>query len=99
MTLAMTVSKKSVTKVMDKLWNITMNLTLTDDGKEVLNNDYSVRYRPGDDISAKEKTLADMMQEDIAKYKSEQQVYHASALDDAVTNVQEALVVTKNVFE
>ena len=93
MTLTMTVSKKPVTKVMDKLWNITMNLIMSDDGTEVLNKDYSVRYRPGDDISAKEKTLADMMQADIEKYKSEQQVYHAAALDAAVTNVQKRLVV------
>ena len=91
MTLTMTVSKKSVTKVMDKLWNITVNLTVSDNGVEVLNKDYSVRYRPGDDISAKEKTLADMMQADIEKYKSEQQVYHAAALDAAVTNVQKRL--------
>ena len=91
MTLAMTVSKKSVTKVMDKLWNITMNLTLTDDGKEVINNDYSVRYRTGDNVQAKEKTIADMMQADIKKYKSEQQIYLAAALDTAVTNVQEML--------
>jgi len=48
MTLAVTVSKKSVTKVMDKLWNITMNMVMTDNGVEVLNKDYSVRYRPGD---------------------------------------------------
>ena len=92
MTLAMTVSKKTVTKVMDKLWNITMNLTVSDNGVEVLNKDYSVRYRPGDSISAKEKTLADMMQADIEKYKSERQVYHAAALDAAVTNVQKRLV-------
>ena len=91
MTLAMTVSKKPVTKVMDKLWNIAMNMTMTDNGTEVLNKDYSVRYRPGDDISAKEKTLADMMQADIEKYKSEQQVYHAAALDAAVISVQEML--------
>ena len=92
MTLAVTVSKKSVTKVMDKLWNITMNMVMTDNGVEVLNRDYSARYRPGDDISAKEKILADMMQADIEKYKSEQQVYHAAALDAAVTNVQKRLV-------
>ena len=89
--MTMTVSKKPVTKVMDKLWNITMNLILTNDGTEVLNKDYSVRYRPGDSISAKEKTLADMMQADIEKYKSEQQVYHAAALDAAVISVQEML--------
>jgi len=60
-------------------------------GTEVINKDYSVRYRPGDDISAKEKTIADMMQADIEKYKSEQQIYLAAALDTAVTNVQKRL--------
>ena len=91
MTLTMTVSKKPVTKVMDKLWNVTMNLVLADDGVEVLNKDYSVRYRTGDNIAAKEKTIADMMQADIEKYKSERQIYLAAALDTAVTNVQKRL--------
>jgi hypothetical protein len=37
MALIPTVTKKSVTRQMPKLWNITLNMILTDDSVEVLN--------------------------------------------------------------
>lgn len=93
MALVATVTKKSVTKIMDKLCNISMNMTLTDDAVEVINKDYSVWYRPGDSIAAKEAGLIAMMQVDIDKYKSEQAIYNNAALDTAVVNVQAGLEV------
>jgi hypothetical protein len=92
MALVATISKKSVTLVQHKLWEVTLNMILTDD-VEVLNKDYAVRYRTGDSVQAKAERFADMMQEDIEKYKSEQMIFNAPALDTVVTNVQAALEV------
>ena len=93
MALVATVTKSSVSKVMPKLWNIVLNMTLIDDGVEVINKDYSVRYRTGDHIPSKTDEFTSMMQYDIDKYKSEQVIYTAAALNTAVADIGEALVV------
>lgn len=93
MTLSVTVIKKSVSKNMDKLWNISMNMTLTDETVEVINKDYSIRYRTGDNIGAKTNQLKVQMQADIDKYKAEQAIFVNAQLDTAVSTVQAGLVV------
>jgi len=93
MVLAVAVSKKSVSKVMPKMWHVTMNMVLSDDTVEVLNTDHSVRYRTGDSIAAKEAEFIGLMQADIDKYKSEQAIFTHATLDAAVTNVEAGLVV------
>jgi hypothetical protein len=93
MALATTVTKKSVTEVQSKLWNVTLNMTLDDGAEEVINKDYALHYRLGDSIAAKQATWVALMQADIDKYKSEQTIYNAAALSTVVTNVGSALVV------
>lgn len=93
MVMTVAVKKVLVNIVMPKMWNITLNMTLTDDAVEVMNVDYSVRYRTGDSISAKEAEFISLMQADIDKYKSEQVIFTHPQLDIAVTNVEAGLVV------
>lgn len=93
MALTVTVTKKSVSYVMDKMWHVTLNMSLKDDLVEVLNRDYSVRYRTGDSVTEKVTKFIDLMQDDINKYKLEQQIYTAAALDTAVTSVQNGLLI------
>ena len=85
------VTKKSVTEVQDKLWNVMLNMVLTDDSVEVINKDYSVKYRPGDSIASKQASWVAMMQTDIDAYKSEQAIYNAATLNTVVSNVGSAL--------
>lgn len=93
MILTATVIKKSVTKNADELWDISMNMTLTDETVEVVNKDYSIRYRTGDDIGAKTNQLIEQMQADIDKHKAEQAIFVNAQLDTAVSTVQAGLVV------
>jgi hypothetical protein len=93
MAIIATVEKRPVQYRQPKLWNITLNLTLIDDGVEVINKDYSAEYIPGDYIPSKTEQFSSMMQADIDKYKSEQVIYTAAALNTAVTTIGEALVV------
>lgn len=93
MTLVVTVTKKPVTKLMNQLWNISMNMTLTDETVEVINKDYSIRYISGDDIGDKTNQLSEQMQADIDKYKAEQVIFVNAQLDTAVSTVQAGLVV------
>ncbi len=93
MAIIATVTKKAVTYRMPKMWNITLNMTLADDAVEVINRDYHVIYRTGDSIEAKTDEFSSMMQYDINKYKAEQVIYTAPALNTAVIDVGNALVV------
>ena len=88
-----TVTKKSVTKIMGKMWNITMNMVLSEDAEELINKDYSVRYRSGDSVAGKTDKFIALMQADIDAYESEQNLFTAPALDTAVTNIEAGLVV------
>ena len=91
MTLTATVTKKGVTYMMPNMWSVSINVVLTDGSIEVWDRDYSVRYRAGDDIETKTVKLIEMAQADIDKYKSEQMIFNAPALDTVVANVESLL--------
>jgi len=91
MALVATVTKARVIEKQKNLWNVVVNMVLTDGGVEVLNKDYSVEYIPGDVIANKQATLYAMMEEDKDKYASEQNIFDAAALDTVVANIQTTL--------
>ena len=93
MALAIIVTKNPVNKMADKLWNISMNMTLTDEAAEVINKDYPIRYISGDDIVEKTNQLTTQMQTDIDTYKAEQAIFVNAQLDTAVSTVQAGLVI------
>ena len=94
MTLTATVTKTGVTYMMPNMWAVSINVILTDGSIEVWDRDYSVRYRAGDVIAAKQAKLIEMVKADIDKYKSEQMIFDAPAFDDVVTNIQTALTAS-----
>ncbi len=97
MALIIEVTKVSVTEQMNKLWNITLKLRLLDDvpepDVEVLNQDFSIRYRTGEDIEDKESKIQVMMQEAIDDYNAEQVIFDHAKMDTMVTNLNNNLVV------
>ena len=93
MALTVSVAKEHVDRMMKGLWNINLRMVIYDNTVEVFSDVYSARYRPGDSIEAKEDALTEEMQADIDKYKSEQTIYNAAELDQAVVNIGNDLVV------
>lgn len=93
MALIATVTKKNVSKVMPKLWTITLTLTLSDNSVEIYQNDYTARYRTGDNIATKEADLQARMQTDINNYKSEQTIFNNAQLDTVVANIEAGLEI------
>lgn len=93
MALSVVVTKKSVILTQSKLWLITLNMTLLNDGVEAFSKDYSIKYRTGDLISAKVVRFIELMQKDIDIYKSEQLIFNNAQLNTAVINVQAGLGV------
>ena len=94
MTLTVTVTKTGVTYMMPNMWGVSINVVLSDGSVEVWDRGYSVRYRAGDVIAAKQAKLIEMVKADIDKYKSEQMIFNAPAFDDVVTNIQTALTAS-----
>ena len=93
MALTVTVTPVSVSKQMEKLWNATLKLKIFDDAVEVYDQDFSVRYREGEDIADKELKFQIKMQKAIDDYKAEQVIFTHAKMNTMVTNLNNNLVV------
>ncbi len=93
MALTIEITKETVSEQMDKLWNITFNMKLFDGSTEVVfEQDFSTRYRTGEDIADKESEVQTMMQDAIDDYKDEQVIFDHAKMDTMVTNLNNNLV-------
>lgn len=88
MALQIEVTKVSVSEQMDKLWNITLNLTCEEDSVEVINQDFSIKYKLGQDIDDKRSRFLEQMQNAINAYTGEQAVFDHAKMDSLVTYLQ-----------
>lgn len=84
MALTILVTKKSVAQHTDGLWNITLNLVCTDVAVEVINEDFSIRYKLGQDIELVVKKAKEDMQRVINYYKSCQVIFNHAKLAAAL---------------
>lgn len=91
--LTATVTKKSVKYVQPKLHSITFNLILKDNDIEVVNQDVSVEYRTGETPAQKVVEVTTKMQTLVDNYKSEQVIFNATALNNAVQSIQGGLIL------
>ncbi len=85
MALTLTVEKRTVTETMDKMWSIVLNLSALDGTEVVINRDFALKYRAGQDVETKIKVLLEEMQEAIDDYKGEQAIFNHTKLDAAIT--------------
>lgn len=92
MSLTISVTKKAVSKTMDGLWNITLNLSCADGATKVIDQDFSMKYRTGQDPEVQVKKIQGDMQAAISEYKAEQVLMNHAKLDSAVTYLNANLV-------
>jgi len=93
MAITALITKKSVIRQQDKLYNITVNLSLKDGVTEVLNQDFSIRFRTGDNVASKKAALQAEIQAVIDNYKAEQVLFNNAAFGTMCTNIQNGLVL------
>ena len=93
MALSIQVTKGSVRLHEPATYYITLNLTVTDDSVEVINQSFECNYSPGQDPEAEVKALKNKMQEAIDKYKAEKTIYDHAKLNTAVTWLNNNLTV------
>ncbi len=92
MALTIFVTKKSVTQSQSGLWNITLNLVCKDGTPEVINQDFSMRYKVGQDVEVVVKKIQEEMQRVIDYYKSSQVIFNHAKLATAITYLNNNLV-------
>lgn len=94
MALSKTVTKKTVSLIMPKLYCITFNLTVADDtGGPGINRDFSVEFHTGDNVANKTANIIEQMQLAIDTYKAERQIFNAAALNTAVDAISGGLTL------
>lgn len=80
MALSITVTKKSVTEVMDGMWIITLNMTCLDGGAEVINRDFTISYKLKADLASVFGPMKQEMQDTIDAYKSSKAIFDHAKL-------------------
>lgn len=93
MVLVATVSKKSASKDVPGIYTISMNLVLTDDSIEVINQDFSQVHNSANNISVARNEIMARMQTAIDEYKENLVVYNSVMFTDAVTYINANLEV------
>lgn len=89
--MAIKITKKEVKLIQDKLYLIVLNLEYTINEKIVLSRDYTQKYRTGDNIPTIINKFKTSMQKDIDSYKAEQTIFNATALDTAISSLQDSI--------
>ena len=80
------VTKKSVSQIQKDLWSITLNLTCLDGETELINKDFSEKYR-GKDINKVIEKIKTEMQTEIDKYNDEEAIFKDTNLDSEVNKI------------
>ena len=93
MALSATVTKKSVTYTSATDFNLVFNLLLKDGTLEVINVDIPIQFDKTDSVAKKIAEVTEKMQLEIDRYKSAQTVFNSTALNNAVTNIQNGLTL------
>jgi len=93
MVLEATVTKKSASKNTTGIYSISMNLVLTDNAVEVINQDFSQTHNSANNISVARDEIMAKMQSAIDGYKENKIVYDSAAFTNTVTYINTNLVV------
>jgi len=93
MALAIQVTKGPVRLKEPDTYYITVNMVVTDDSVEVINQSFECNYNPGQDPETEVKSLKVKMQRAIDKYIAEQTIYNHNKFTTAVTWLNNTLTV------
>jgi hypothetical protein len=92
MALTIQVTKKSVSQSMEGMWLINLNLSCLDGEIKVIDRDFSIRFKTGNDIELKVKAIREEMQKAINQYKTEQVIFNHAKLTTALIYLNSNLV-------
>jgi hypothetical protein len=85
------VTKNSVSKAMEGMWNINLTLEVLQDLKPVLTKDFNVRYKTGQDIGIVTSAIKEEIQKVTDDYMMEQKLFSETKLDVAITSLNKEI--------
>ena len=90
--MTITITKISVKLVQDKLYSIILNMKYLDGEVVLIDQNFTQRYRTGDNVGVIVNKFKVVMQKVIDDYKAEQVIFTASSLNTAITTLQSGLI-------
>jgi len=90
--MTITITKISVKLTQDKLYSITLNMKYLDGEVILIDQDFTQKYRTGDNVGVIINKFKVVMQKVIDDYKAEQVIFTASSLNTAITTLQSGLI-------
>ena len=89
--LTVEVTKVGISERMEGLFTVTINLRCIAWGNEVINQNFTENYRPGDSIEHVMGKISEKMQDVINKYKNEQVIDTTLDWNIAIAELQKHL--------
>jgi len=86
------ITRVSVNKVMDGMFAITLNLTVTENSTILIDSNFTENHKINNSISYTVNKFKDKMQKYIDDYKANQQIFNSSQLNSAMTSLRYLLV-------
>ena len=86
-------NKVRVVEPIPKMFAITLKLKCMDGETELINRDFTINHKIGNSIDYSIDKFKDQMQDEIEKYKREQQILNAQILDTAIETLKGKLVI------
>jgi len=86
------ITRVSVNKVMDGMFAITLNLTVTENSTILIDSNFTENHKINNSISYTVNKFKDKMQKYIDDYKANQQIFNSPQLNSAMTSLRYLLV-------
>ena len=93
MALTTKITKKSVMKAMDGMWNIMLTLDLLDKDIIVSSREFSISYKQKHDLDVVIMALKGEIQKAVDDYMMEQKLFADANLDAAIATLSSSIVV------
>ena len=87
------VTKVSVVETQERLYMVTLHLSVVDTDGGGIEQDFTVKYKYGTAIAPVESYMKEQMQIAIDRYKHAKTVFNSAQLATAMTNIKNGLVV------
>lgn len=95
MALTVTLTKVSIREPQEGMKVLTVNMVLLDDAEEVYNQNFSVIKKKEMSFAVVKGRLQEILQAAIDRFIREQNMFNNVALDNALANIEAALVTTE----
>ena len=86
--MTITITKKLVKYVMSKMYSITLNLEVKDEGEVLIDQDFTENHKTNNTVNYTLAKFLEKMQKSIDDYKDEINIFNSTQLDGAISTLE-----------